>query len=625
MTLKQNEKWQKRIVSPAEVLKQIKPGMNIFVGTGLAEPKTLVKHLMNSKELNLQDLTLIQLVSIGDTISQESLRSQKYRLKTFYSGWVSEKACKEGLVDLIPCRYSQIPVFIDSRNIPINVAFVQISPPDEFGFCSLGVAVDLARKAMDQATLVVGEINPSVPRILGDTFVSINEFDYLVNATSELIYYQRWPVDDAINEVAANIASVIEDRDCILFSIGPLFEALGRQLVNKKDLGIHSPFFTDALMDLVKSGAVSNRYKGIFRNKCLASYAFGTKKLLDWLNMNPLVEFQGIEKVFCPVSIARNSRFVSIIHIRKVDLTGRIVLHTNKGNIPAGPVDIIDFFNGSEMSKGGRSIFALPSRNLKGEGNIRLSLESYPNQLNHRESVDMVVTEYGVANIKWRTIRERTQALIDIAHPDDRQQLIEEAKAEKLLYPDQMFLSDSAHCYPGEIKERHRFKDKVDIMFRPIKPSDEEEMRRVFYRFSDKAVYYRYFTMVKTMPHSKMQKYVNVDYSNLMSVVGLVGKLDEEHIIAEARYSKYPNSSYADIAFVVDEEYNGLGIATYLYNMLVRIAKDRGLQGFKAGVLASNKSMMKVFEKGGIPFEAKIEQGEYEITIPFYSDPEKNQ
>ncbi|MEZ4551282.1 MAG: GNAT family N-acetyltransferase, partial [Desulfobacterales bacterium] len=293
MISKQSGIWKERVVAPEEVLKQIKPGMTIFVGTGLAEPQTLLKHLMNSKEANLRDLTLIQLVSLGDTISLESLRSRKYRLKTFYSGWVSEKACKEGLVDLMPCRYSQIPIFIESKHIPINVTFVQISSPDESGFCSLGVAVDLARQAMEQATIVVGEINPGMPCILGDTFVSVNEFDYLVNSTSDPMYYNRWPVDDVINQVAANIASVIEDGDCILFSVGPLFEALGKQLVNKKNLGVHSPFFTDALMDLVKSGAVTNRYKGNFRHKSLASYALGTKTLLDWLNMNPLVEFQG--------------------------------------------------------------------------------------------------------------------------------------------------------------------------------------------------------------------------------------------------------------------------------------------------------------------------------------------
>jgi acyl-CoA hydrolase len=617
MILNLSEKWKERIVSPQEVLKQIEPGMNIFVGTGLAEPQTLLKHLMNSKETNLRDLTLIQLVSLGDTISLESLRSQKYRLKTFYSGWVSEKAFKEGLVDLIPCRYSQIPVFIENRHIPINVAFVQISSPDEFGFCNLGLAVDVARKAMAQASIVVGEINPGVPCIHGDTFVSVNEFDYLVHATSDLIYYNRWPVDNAISQVAANVASVIEDDDCILFSVGPLFEALAQQLMNKKDLGIHSPIFTDALMDLIKSGAVTNRYKGNFRHKSVASYAFGSKKLFDWLNKNPLVEFHEIEKIFCPVIIAHNPRFVSIVHVRKVDLTGRIVLHVNKGNIPAGPVDIIDFLNGSEMSRDGRSIFALPSRNLKGEPNIKFSVESYPNQLNLRESVDMIVTEYGTANIKWRTIRERAQALIDIAHPNDRKKLIEEAKAEKLLYPDQIFLDSSAYCFPASVNERHLFKNRINVSFRPIKPSDEEEMRRLYYRFSDKAVYYRYFTPLKDMPHSKMQKYVNVDYFNNMSVVGLVGKLDKEHIIAEARYSKYPNTPYADIAFIVDEEYNGLGIATYLYKMLVRIAKERGLKGFKADVLSSNKPMMKVFEKADIPFEAKIEQGVYEITIQF--------
>jgi GNAT superfamily N-acetyltransferase len=282
----------------------------------------------------------------------------------------------------------------------------------------------------------------------------------------------------------------------------------------------------------------------------------------------------------------------------------------------------MDFFNGAEISSNGFTIFALPSRNLKGENNIRISIEAMPNQLNMPDSVNMIATEYGIASLYGRTLRERAQALIEIAHPEDRPALVEKAKAENILYPDQIFLAQSAHLYPSEIAERHTFKNGVTIRFRALKPSDEEEMRRLFYRFSDKAIYYRYFTPIKTMPHARMQAYVNVDYRDVLSVVGLTGPPGQGQIIAEARFARHKDKPYVDVAFVVDEDYQGLGIATYLYRMLARLARQRGARGMTADVLATNQAMIKVFEKGGYPVRSRFEDGAYALTISFDKDTE---
>ncbi len=609
--------WEERIVTPQEALSKIEPGMKIFVSTGVSEPRTLMKHLMASDAPNLQDLELIQLVSLGDVITMKELQTQKFRLKTFFSGWVASDAITQGYVDLIPSRFSRVPALIESRMLPIDAAFIQVTPPNESGYCSLGMSVDVARHAMEQASIVIGEISDSVPRTYGDTFVPVSEFDMLVRSGDTPIYFPRWPVDEVIDQVAANVASVIEEGSCICFSLGPVYEALARHLTQKKNLGIHTPFFTDPLMDLVKSGAVTNRKKEVSRGKSLTSYAFGSKELMCWLDRNPLVDFQGIDTVFNPVLIGRNPNFIAVIPARKVDLTGRIAMHIGKGNVAASPGEALDFVNGAELSHGGATIFALPSRNRKGEPNIRLSVEDLPNQFNLRESVDMVITEYGVANMRGRTVRERAQFLIDIAHPQDRKELFEQAKEHKILYQDQIFLPESAHLYPSAIATRHTFKGGVEVRFRAIKPSDEEEMRHLFYRFSDKMVYYRYFSPIKVMSHAKMQQYVNVDYNTALSIVGLVGPPEQEHIIAEARFVKDKKRPYGDVAFVVEEKYQGLGIATYLYDMLVRLAKERGLHGFVADVLASNKSMMKVFEKGRYPVRANLAQGAYELTIDF--------
>lgn len=605
------------IVSPDEVLKRIEPGMNIFIGTGTAEPRTIVKHLMASKAYNLQDLTLIQLVSFGDAISLQALQSHKYRLKTFFSGWVASDAISAGQVDLISSRFSNIPRLFRTGQIPIDVAFIQITPPNAEGYCSLGVGVDVARHAMDQASLVVGEINDQVPFTYGDTFVPVDQFDLLVKSEDPPIYFSRWPVDDVFDKVAANVASVIEDGTCLGYSIGALYEALPKYLAGKKDLGIHTPFFTDALMELVQSGAVSNRRKGVFRGRSLTGFALGSPELMRWLDHNPLVEFQSVDRVFNPIDIGRNPRFVLVVQARRVDLSGRAALNTGKGGVTAGPGQIADFFNGAEISRGGYTIVALPSRNRKGEPNVRLSVEDMPNLLNQAESMDIIVTEFGVAQLRGRTLRERAQALIEIAHPEDRPGLVKAAKEAHILYRDQVFLADSAQFYPQEVATRHTFKNGLEVRFRAIKPSDEEQMRRLFYRFSDEAIYYRYFAPIKTMPHTAMQDYVNLDYREALSIVGLVGEPGEEKLIAEGRYVKHEKRPYADVAFVVDEKYQGLGVASFLYRLLTRYAMQRGLVGFTADVLASNKSMLKVFERGEFPIQTKVREGVCFLTINF--------
>ncbi len=617
MSRNDNTKWEDRVVAPEEVLRHIRPGMTIFLGSGVAEPRTLMKALIDSGLSNINDLELIQLTRHSDFHSLKKLDWQKYHLKTFFSTWVSTEAVVAGNVDLIPGRFSQIPRIIKSKRLPIDVAFIQITPPNADGYCSLGMAVDVAREAMEQASVVVGEINTHIPFTFGDTIVPVSDFDLLVESTESPTYFKRRPFDSVTDQVAANIARVIEDGDCLSFFTGPLFEALGRHLVHKRHLGIHSSYFTDALMDLVKSGAVTNHRKAVFRGKSVASYALGTPELMAWLDHNPLVEFQSIEQVLNPTQIGRNSNVVVVEQARKVDLLGRIAFSAGKGDIISGPGQSADLFTGAEISRGGRAVMGLPSRNKKGDPNIVVMLRNLRNQFHMRESIDAVVTEYGVANLKWRTIRERAQALIDIAHPDDRQKLVEQAKERRILFKDQIFLSESAHLYPMEIATEHIFKDGLKVRFRAIKPSDEEAMRRLFYRFSNTAIYRRFLFPISTMPHDKIQEYVNVDYSQVMSVVALAGEPDQEAIIAEARFARDDQSSYGELAFIVDEKYQGRGIATYLYKMLIRLAKERGLKGFTAEVLHANKEMMKIFENGDLPIDARLENGLYRLTVPF--------
>ncbi|HPY08084.1 MAG TPA: GNAT family N-acetyltransferase [Smithellaceae bacterium] len=608
--------WKQKIVTPADVMEKIDPGMSIFLGTGMAEPRTLVRHLMESRQYNLQDLELIQLVSLGDAVAIDERYSRKFRLKTFYSGWLASDAISQGRVDLIPSRFSRVAWLFKTGAIHIDVAFIQVTPPDENGHAYL-VGASVERQAMEMAQIVVGEINSQIPRTMGDTLVNMADFHYLVEATEPPYYLARWPLQDVYLKIATNIASVIPDGSCISYGIGPLYEALAKALAAKKNLGVHSPFFTDALMDLVKSGAVTNRYKNVFRGKSCASYVLGTKELMSWLDLNPLVEFQPQDIVMDPRTIGLNDNMIAIFPARKVDLTGGVALHTGKGNVTAGPGNVAELFVGAALSRNGRSIFALPSRNRKGKPNILLSLDQYPFQFTNRESMDVVVTEYGVALLMGKTLRERAQALIEIAHPDDRAELVRQAKEEKMIYADQIYFPESGYLYPEKIACSHRFKDSLTVRFRAIKPSDEEDMRRLFYRFSDQAVYYRYFSPIKTMPHKKMQEYVNVDYRHTMSIVAIVDESGVEKIIGEARYVKTQGEPFADTAFIVDEQYQGMGISTYLFNLLIRAAREEGIAGFKADVLENNRAMLKVYEKALYPVQTVLSGGIYKITIPF--------
>jgi len=619
MTDRRSVSWREKVVSPGDVLKRIEPGMSIFLGTGMAEPRTLVNHLMASDQSNLQDLEIIQLISLGDTVSVDDRYSKKYRLKTFHSGWIASASIREGRVDLIPSRFSRISRLFKSGAIKIDMAFIQITPFNESGYASLGVGVDVTRHAMEHARVVVGEINEQIPRTLGDTLVHVEEFDFFVMATEPPIYLERWPVDQVYNKLAAYVTSVVPDGSCLSFSIGPLYDALALHLIHKKNLGIHTPFFTDALMDIIESGAVTNRCKTFFPGKSLASTALGTKELMRWLDRNPLVEFQPIDVTQEPKNIGANSNFIAILPARKADLTGDIGLHAGRGNVIAGRGAVQELFAGAALSTNGRTLFALPSRNRKGESNIVLSIVDYPYRFSNRDSLDMIVTEYGVAYLTGRTIRERAQALIDIAHPDDRMNLIQQAKEAKFLYADQIYLPESGHLYPEDIACTHTFKNGLVVRIRAIKPSDEDEMRRLFYRFSEQAIYYRYFNPIKTMPHDRMQEYVNIDYRTVISIVVVIEEAEREKIIAEARYIRLKDmdQSYAEIAFIVDEDYHGLGIASFLLTSLIRIAKERGVRGFTAEVLIDNAPMLRVFEKAHFSVKGLPRQGICSLTFTF--------
>lgn len=602
------EEWNRKIVSPEDVLSRIKPGMSIFVGTGVAEPRTLIRELMSSDKKNLKDLEIIQLLSIGDVIPFDEKYEEKYRLKTFFTMSKGYRAITSGRIDWIPCIFSQIPDLFKTNTVKVDTAFVQITPPDRRGMCSLGLSVDVTKHAIDQASLVVGEINEKVPYTHGDTLINVNNFDFLVKSTDPPYYTARWQVDETFDRIGLHTASLIKDGSCLAFFLGPHFDSLVPHLADKRDLGIHSLFFSDPFMDLMKGGSVSNNRKGVFLGKSVVTYAQGTAELLEWLDGNSMVEFQRIDVVANPQNIALNDNVVVIIPANKVDLTGAVALHSSKKDVLAGPSEYYDFLSGAALSRNGFNIFALPSRNLKGEANILFSVEEFPNHLSS-ELINTVVTEYGAAHLRGRSLRERALSLIDIAHPDDRDRLVTSAKRARLLYRNQKYVTAAAKNYPHRVLSSHTFRNSLTVRFRPIKPSDEDGMRALFYRFSDESIYFRYFGAVQRMPHVKMQEYTSIDYDRVMSIVGVIHEGGLEQIIAEGRYSQAGFGGYAEVSFIVDERFQGYGIATHLGKMLMDIARQQGLKGFSAHILQDNAAMVKVMKKTARPGRVTMDEG----------------
>jgi hypothetical protein len=251
---------------------------------------------------------------------------------------------------------------------------------------------------------------------------------------------------------------------------------------------------------------------------------------MQWLDGNQLVEFQRIDIVVNPKTISQNDQSIVIIPAYKADLTGAIALHASRKNLSAGPSDYYEFLDGAALSRGGCNIFALPSRSRKGASNILSSVDKFSNQFS-TELINIIATEYGIARLGGRSLRERTLALIDIAHPNDRDHLIGVAKNLKLLYSTQIYRPETGRAYPQDVSCSHKFKNNVTVHFRPIKPSDEDGMRRLFYRFSDQGVFYRYFSQVQAMPHVRMQEYTSVDYRQTMSVVGIIAEGGIDHAL----------------------------------------------------------------------------------------------
>lgn len=419
------EVYGDRVVSAADAIAAIQSGDRIVVGHAAGEPTVLMDTLV-SNAANLRDVEIVHMVPMHDSGYVQPKYADSFRHNALFAGGLTRKAIDEGRGDFTPVYFSRIPaLFGDS--LPVDVAFIHVSVPDSHGYCSYGISVDYTKPAAEAARLVIAQVNPQMPRTFGDASIHVSQIDYLVEADVPIIELPPVEITEVEAAIGRHCASLVRDGDTLQLGIGAIPDAVLKALVDKKDLGIHSEMLTDGIVALIEQGVITNTRKQVHPGKSVGTFVMGTRALYDWVDNNPSVELAPVDYVNDPVVIAGNDNMVSINSCVQVDLQGQVV-STSVGLMQiSGVGGQVDFVRGANMSRGGRTIMAMPSTARRGTvSKIVPFVDEGASVTTTRCEVDYIVTEHGVAQLRGKTLRARAEALIAIAHPDFRPELAEE-------------------------------------------------------------------------------------------------------------------------------------------------------------------------------------------------------
>ena len=421
------KQYRDKVVTAQEAVQAVKSGDRIFLTGNCSVPKKILGALVD-RAPELEDVEINQALTIGsaDYVSPEM--EGHLRVNTMFISHNTREAVHEGRADFTPVLLSEFPLLFKENHLPVDVAFVHLSPPDEHGYCSFGVEVGLSKSPAESAEIIIAEVNEKMPRTLGDSFIHVNALDYIVPVSYDL---PELPMgggtSETVQTIAGYIAELIPDHATMQMGIGAIPDAVLEFLYDKKHLGIHTELFSDGVIDLVEAGVLTNAKKTLHPGKIIAGFILGTKRLYKWVHNNPLIEFLRTEYVNDPFVIAQNERMVAVNSAIEVDLTGQVCADSIGTRLYSGVGGQLDFIYGASLSKGGVPIIALPSR-AKNFSRIVTTLKEGAGVITTRNHVHYVVTEYGVADLYGKTIRERAQSLINIAHPEFRDRLTHEAK-----------------------------------------------------------------------------------------------------------------------------------------------------------------------------------------------------
>ncbi len=608
--------YSEKIRTAAQAVADVRRGDKVFIGSGAAEPQTLVKALIDSAG-RLADTRIMHIMTLGVAPYTEEKFTDQFRHNAFFIGANTRKAVAEGRADYTPVFLSEIPPLFRSGQIPIDVALIQVSLPDKHGYCSYGVSTDVVKSGAESATKVIAEVNTQMPRALGDCFIHMDDIDIAVPVDVPLLYAHKERADEVARRIGKNIASLIEDGSTLQMGIGTIPDSVLHYLTDKKDIGIHTEMFSDGFMDLVQRGVINNSKKPIHTGHTVASFCIGSRALYNYVDNNPAVEFRPTEYTNDPFVISQHPNMVAINSAIEVDLTGQVCADSLGAMFYSGIGGQLDFIRGAARAKNGKPVIALPSTARNDTvSRISVNLKEGAGVVTTRGDVHYVVTEYGVAYLHGKNIRERAMALISIAHPKFRAKLLEGAKKLNYVYQDQMLPGELVR-YPEELEATMTTKSGKELIVRPVIPTDEEMLSDMFYDLSDQSIINRFFSMLKSMPHRRLQQFCCIDYESEMSIVAISKEGPNQKVVGIGSYYLNPATKMAEIAFLVADAYQGQGIGTFLMQALVKIAKERKIKGFTAEVMRDNVAMIALMHKAGVPTRSKPEGGSYHFVMDF--------
>lgn len=611
------EHYRDQLLTPDQAIGKIKPGQRVFIGTSCGTPQALVRALAEHAG-DLADTEIIHMLSMGDAPYARRELAGSFRVNSFFIGANVRAAIQEGFGDYTPIFLSEIPRLFASGQLPLDVALIQVSPPDERGFVSLGIAVDIVKSAAQNSTLVIAQVNAQMPRTHGDSLLDINELDWLVPLDEPLIEFQTADPDALTRQIGGFVAALVDDGCTVELGIGRIPHATLEFMAHKREIGIHTEMLTDQIIEMVENGVITGTRKTLDRGKVVASFCMGTRKLYDYIDDNPAFAFHPTEYVNDPFVISRQQNMVAINVALEVDLTGQVCADTIGGRFFSGIGGQVDFNRGAARAHGGKAIIALPSTAKQGSiSRIVGRLSPGAGVVTTRGDVHYVVTEYGVAYLHGKSVQNRALALISIAHPDCREQLLKDAVELKYVRPEMLAVGDRLMVGPQELRSSFVLDDGTQINFRPIHPTDEPRMKELFYALSQETVYYRFMQAMTRIPERLVLDFVFVDHRRDVAIVGTVPEAHGEEIVAIGRYYLDPVTNRAEVAFTVRDGWQRRGIGTYMLRNLITIARRNGISGFTAEVLRENRPMRSVFHNSGCKITTRLEGGIYHYELDF--------
>ena len=608
------QRYQDKVGTAPAAMKLVKSGNSIFIGTGCAQPQHLVNALVEYSS-KIYDAHIIHLLTMGTAPYADEKFHEKFKMNSFFIAENVRDAFAKGIGDYTPIFLSEIPLEFETGRIPIDVALISVTPPDVNGLCSLGVSIDIVKSAAANAKYVIAQVNSRMPRTFGDCFVHVNTIDVLVPHDEEIIEIPIPEPNETLRRIGQNIARLVDDGSTIECGIGRIPQALAEFLKDKKDLGVHTEMFSDWIIDLIECGAITCAKKTLNRGKIIASFCMGSRRLYDYIDNNPFFEFYPTEYVNDVLVIGQHEKMVGINVGLEIDLTGQVCSDSLGYKFYSGIGGQVDFIRGCARSRGGKAIIAMPSTAKDGTiSRIVPRLTEGAGVVTTRGDVHYVVTEYGIAYLHGKSIRQRVLDLIHVAHPKFRKELIQAAKAQNYIYEDQIELSWDQVTYPEELERYDTLRDGTEIFFRPIKPTDEPSLSEMLYSLSEKSVRTRYMIHTMAFPHKDIQRLTNIDYKQDIAIVGVVPRVSGEEIVAIAQYFLDPKTQSAEVAFLVQDEWQRKGMGTFLLDYVTQIARQRGVKKFWAKVLPNNEPMLTIFHNSGYKINTEFDGDAYDIS-----------